>query len=276
MDRLHVPYSDPDAVDRILAGPTNRRALATFRLLVDLHDSLAWATLLLLSPGIGQGFREYIYERARATHVQFGQELLNSCFVEEFPGAPASAPRAGAVIRDIVAWLAEHAVPDEMPEGGWGHWMVAMAGGPVLPHPTGECVDLLHALDVISEEGVKFVAFLSQLAPLAKDRAVAESRGVRIMTMASSKGLTARAVLVAGVENDIVPRPDGDLAEERRLLYVAMTRAREFLFCTWARSRRGPTARAGRERVRQLRRYSHFLLGGPVRSRDGLAYLRRR
>ena len=96
------------------------------------------------------------------------------------------------------------------------------------------------------------------------------------MTMTSSKGLTARAAIVAGVENDIVPRPDSDAAEERRLLYVAMTRAKEFLFCTWAARRGGPTARAGRARVRERRRPSHFFLGGPVHSQDGAAYLDRR
>jgi ATP-dependent exoDNAse (exonuclease V) beta subunit len=71
-----------------------------------------------------------------------------------------------------------------------------------------------------------------------------ESPGVRIMTMIGSKGLTVRATIIAGLEDGIVPRPDADLAEERRLLYVAMTRAKEFLLCTWAGQRRGPTERA--------------------------------
>lgn len=70
------------------------------------------------------------------------------------------------------------------------------------------------------------------VTPLGKDRALAESRGVRIMTMIGSKGLTVRATIIVGLDDGIVPRPDQDLGEERRLLYVAMTRAKDFLFGT--------------------------------------------
>jgi superfamily I DNA/RNA helicase len=111
---------------------------------------------------------------------------------------------------------------------------------------------------------------------LGKDRATAESHGVGIMTMIGSKGLTVRATIIAGCEDGIVPRPDADLGEERRLLYVAMTRAKEFLFCTWAGQRRGPTAGAGRARIRARRQHSHFFMGGPVHSQDGPAYLNHR
>ena len=69
--------------------------------------------------------------------------------------------------------------------------------------------------------------------------------GVSIMTMHSSKGLEFDHVFVAGLEDGITPftlydsegvSPDR-LAEERRLLYVAMTRARVGLYLSWARSR---------------------------------------
>ena len=96
------------------------------------------------------------------------------------------------------------------------------------------------------------------------------------MTMVGSKGLTVRATIIAGVEDSIVPMPNADVAEERRLLYVAMTRAKEFLFCTWAGQRGGPTARVGRARVRVRRQHSHFFLGGPVHSQDGVTYLEQR
>jgi superfamily I DNA/RNA helicase len=85
-----------------------------------------------------------------------------------------------------------------------------------------------------------------------------------------------RATIIAGLEDGVIPRPDQDLAEERRLLYVAMTRAKEFLFGTWAGQRRGPTARAGNPRVQIRRQHSHFFQGGPVESQDGRAYLDQR
>jgi superfamily I DNA/RNA helicase len=96
------------------------------------------------------------------------------------------------------------------------------------------------------------------------------------MTMIGSKGLTVRATIIAGLEDGIVPRPDADPDEDRRLLYVAMTRAKEFLFGTWAGRRSGPTARSGGQRARDWRQHSHLFDGGPVRSQDGRAYLRKR
>ena len=272
MDELGIHYSDPEAVEHMLAEPANRRTLATFRLLVNRRDSLAWTTLFLLAPGIGPTFCEYIYGRAREGHLQFGEALFNA-FDANFPGAPRSATRATALMRAVVAWHDAHPLPDQTPEEGWGHWIIAAASGDIVPAPTADCATLLHALDDLMEEQ-GFGRYLSQITPLGKDRALAESQGVRIMTMGGAKGLTVRATVIVGLEEGIVPRPDQDLGEERRLLYVAMTRAKEFLYCTWARRRIGPTARAGAPRIQDRRNYTSFLRGGPVNSRDGQEYLR--
>lgn len=275
LDRAHIAYSDPDAVDRMLSEPANRRVTATFRLLANDRDSLAWATLLLLTPGIGQTFCDYIYERARLAGMQFGEALF-AAYLADFPDAPRSAKRVESLILEVLEWIVTHPVPEEVPAEGWGHWIVASAGGEIVPAPSPQCAELLHALDGLVEQRQRFDQFLSQITPLAKDRAIAESRGVRIMTMIGSKGLTVRATIIAGLENDIVPRPSANPSEECRLLYVAMTRAKEFLFCTWSARRRGPTARAGRVRVRVARQHSRFFQGGPERSRDGRTYLNRR
>jgi DNA helicase-2/ATP-dependent DNA helicase PcrA len=74
-----------------------------------------------------------------------------------------------------------------------------------------------------------------------------KSEGVNIMTIHAAKGLEFDHVFVIGLEDGILPftlydESDGDetkdrLDEERRLLYVAMTRARLGLYLSWARSR---------------------------------------
>ncbi len=122
----------------------------------------------------------------------------------------------------------------------------------------------------------EFDRFLSQVTPAGKDLAASKSEGVRFMTMAASKGLTVQATVVAALEEGIMPRPNAEIAEERRLLYVAMTRARKYLFCTWARRRRGPIARSGAPNVGHYRNHSSFLRHGSVRSQDGDEYLNRR
>jgi DNA helicase II / ATP-dependent DNA helicase PcrA len=65
---------------------------------------------------------------------------------------------------------------------------------------------------------------------------------VTLMTIHAAKGLEFKAVFIIGGEDGLIPHrlseeSSCDLEEERRLFYVAMTRAKEHLFITWARSR---------------------------------------
>lgn len=56
-----------------------------------------------------------------------------------------------------------------------------------------------------------------------------EAAGVSLLTMHSAKGLEFDNVWVVGAEQGVVPHIDGLVDEERRLFYVAMTRARNHL-----------------------------------------------
>jgi DNA helicase-2/ATP-dependent DNA helicase PcrA len=66
--------------------------------------------------------------------------------------------------------------------------------------------------------------------------------GVELSTFHRSKGLEWPAVAVIGLEDGMVPIAYATtaqaVAEERRLLYVALTRAEDELWCSWARTRR--------------------------------------
>jgi DNA helicase-2/ATP-dependent DNA helicase PcrA len=68
-------------------------------------------------------------------------------------------------------------------------------------------------------------------------------QGVRLMTVHASKGLEFNALCLPGWEEGLFPMPDPEgerfdqLEEERRLAYVALTRARDHAVIYWARSR---------------------------------------
>ena len=86
--------------------------------------------------------------------------------------------------------------------------------------------------------------FLTSLA-LHTDADMVQPRveKVTLTTMHAAKGLEFPVVFVAGCEDGLVPlrregREPSDLDEERRLFYVALTRARERLYLTWSRKRR--------------------------------------
>ncbi len=270
---LDIPCADTDAIKRLLGEPANRLILEKVRLLANGEDSLAWASLLKLTPGIGTRFFDYVYENGRSSRTTFGEAFLR-LLEQRFPGAPRGSSNAATKLGlDTQRWLDAHMYEVTAQDGSWGQWIVNLADGGDLPPPSAEFKELLLALDNLVEPEVNLDRFLGQITPLGKDLALAESSGVRVMTMGGSKGLTVEATIVVGLEDGLVPRPDCDLGEERRLLYVAMTRARWYLYGTWVTRRRGPTARSGTPRVGTVRRYSHFLEGGPVESEDGVGYL---
>lgn len=72
---------------------------------------------------------------------------------------------------------------------------------------------------------------------------VKSNKGVKLMTVHASKGLEFNTVFVTGLEHGLFPHERGerltgaDAEEERRLMYVAITRAREKLFLTYASMR---------------------------------------
>jgi DNA helicase-2/ATP-dependent DNA helicase PcrA len=273
LDDQGIPCTDPEAVKRVLADPNNRWTLEALRLAENADDSIAWASILHLSEGISNAFVDRIYEVARDKGSSFSaamKELRDA----EFPDCPRpSAKKAGEVIIEISDWLQEIDPPNETPNGGWGQWIVGASGSDALRTPTDDLVELLSDLDGLDEPSQPLGRYLGQITPHGKDLATEKGVGVRVMSMASSKGLTVRATIVAAVENDIIPRPEAPIAEERRLLYVAMTRSTEFLFVTWAGTRRGPTARSGAGQANARRHHSRFLDGGPVKSESGQAYL---
>ncbi len=60
---------------------------------------------------------------------------------------------------------------------------------------------------------------------------------VNLMTIHASKGLEFPVVILAGAEDGLLPLFHADIDEERRLFYVAITRAIDMLIITWARKR---------------------------------------
>jgi uncharacterized protein (TIGR00375 family) len=69
-----------------------------------------------------------------------------------------------------------------------------------------------------------------------------ETEKVSLMTLHSSKGLEFQCAFIAGCEKGLIPyelfsTQETDNEEEKRLLYVGMTRAKSYLYLTHARSR---------------------------------------
>ena len=107
--------------------------------------------------------------------------------------------------------------------------------------------ELLNAIkeyvDNSENEDKSLGAFLQEIALLTdNDRDKDQSDNVTLMSIHSSKGLEFKQVFVVGMEEDLFPsqmmmQSREDLEEERRLFYVASTRAMEKLYLTYAITR---------------------------------------
>jgi ATP-dependent DNA helicase UvrD/PcrA len=89
------------------------------------------------------------------------------------------------------------------------------------------------------------------ISDLSRRFAAEESgRGVQLLTYHRAKGLEFEAVFLPRLEDKELPfalaRTDDEIAEERRLLYVGITRAKRYLFMSWARARDGERRKSPR------------------------------
>ncbi len=120
-------------------------------------------------------------------------------------------------------------------------------------------LDVITALELreFSLDAIADALHLNDVVPREKTK---DTTGkVQIMTIHAAKGLEFFAVFVIGAEEGIIPHErsieqSGGVEEERRLFYVAVTRAKQRLFlshCTFRSRGRGPS----RDRERSVSRF---------------------
>ncbi len=120
-------------------------------------------------------------------------------------------------------------------------------------------VELADDLDsqstALSGQGATMRAFVEHLAERAAAQHAPRVDGVTLSTIHAAKGLEWEAVYLIGVSEGLLPialaETDAAIEEERRLLYVAVTRAKTHLHASYARARR--------EGGKAVRKRSRFL-----------------
>ncbi|MBN1637734.1 MAG: UvrD-helicase domain-containing protein [Ignavibacteriales bacterium] len=100
---------------------------------------------------------------------------------------------------------------------------------------------------------------------------------INMMTVHNAKGLEFPVVFITGCEEDIFPLnnkfdPDADMEEERRLFYVALTRAKTKVIVTYSRSRYrfGEVAYQNKSRfIEEIDEEHRFNINGPTGKKAG-------
>jgi DNA helicase-2/ATP-dependent DNA helicase PcrA len=154
--------------------------------------------------------------------------------------------------------------PDPLPEAV-RHILTSMSFTPLAPGSGAEARERWESLAAIAQladdmhaerQEVSLGDFATELTQRAELGHAPVVDGVTITTMHAAKGLEWDAVFLPGLVEGMVPivyaRTPEAIDEERRLLYVAVTRAREHLYLSWAPAR-APGSRPSRERSQFLK-----------------------
>lgn len=271
-----IPATNVEEALAPLSDDIARRLIAVAHIISRRTDSLAWWAYLKLTPGISDDYVRAVADDAMASGESFAQRLMRCGDYPPAEGSQASHRRVLEAITGVLAILdevdVEHVAPSDE---GWATWLLEL-GEQLQFTVLGEFAELARAVGrvVPQEDGLAY--FLSQLEPVSKDNAL-RTDGVAIMTMTRSKGLTFRAAIIMGVEEGVIPSPRAASEdEERRLLYVGITRAREWCYLTMASTRYGPTGYSGRPNPGASRGRCPLLqpLGPAFQPQPGNDYLR--
>ena len=263
-----IQITNSDWIKNALKESEVRRLVAFGRLIADPSDSLAWMGLLHETLGIGGVTLMRIYGFACEEKISFGEAIEKGRHTEFEFLKNASRVKVVAAVREIDAALSDLRGEHQgarLDERGWGGWLVEHARKDSLSEDAVtilEGVGELVAESATSGHDAGIGGFINQLQPLALDLANAQDGAVRLMSMRKSKGLTVNTAILMAVDDDTIPLPSGDEDEERRILYVAMTRASECCIITTATRRRGATAWIGSANKSQRQR-TRFLQGLP-------------
>ena len=219
-----------------------KHALAYLRLMANSDDDGALLRVINFpTRGIGARTIESIQSNARLSHCSLWQATCSG------------GGRSGAALANFVSLIerlrsetAEMTLPDTVEH------MLDHSGLRAYYQAEKEGEERLENLNELTNAAVNYLAeaedrsltgFLAHASLEAGDhQAEAGQEALQLMTVHAAKGLEFHAVFVSGLEEGLFPHensamdPSG-LEEERRLMYVAITRARRKLYLTLSQSR---------------------------------------
>jgi DNA helicase-2/ATP-dependent DNA helicase PcrA len=253
--RLRIPYLVVGGV-----GFYERRevkdVLAYLRLVANPRDGVAFRRIVNVPPrGIGAKTLDEIDRVARERATSAWEA---ASFLVDGAALPARALVPLGRFRETIETLREEGLeaPGGRPRLGLRSLVERVLelsgyGAALAREDSQESQDRLENLAELIAAAADFEArepqaglagFLDRAALLSETDRLRDDVPVLLMTLHSAKGLEFESVFVVGLEEGLLPHSRSltsafGLEEERRLCYVGMTRARDALHLSWARSR---------------------------------------
>jgi len=227
--RMVVNPKDEEAFKRIINYPTRGIGNTTVGKVIDtanLHNVSLWEIInepLRYNLNVNAGTAKKLKDFADMINV----------FIEGLDNLSAYEI-AIRIVKE--SGIAREAYQDQTPEG--------MSRQENLQELLGGIHEFVETRREEGEENIRLIDFLSEVSLLSDQDTDKEENNekVTMMTIHAAKGLEFKNVFIVGLEEDLFPsamaksEPRG-LEEERRLFYVAITRAEQFCMISYAKSR---------------------------------------
>jgi len=251
--RSGLPYKVVGGV-RFYERREVRDLLAYLRLVANPDDEVSLRRVLNTPRrGIGDRAEEYVAALANRDKISFAAALARP---DDVPGLPNRSARAIEGFNDLITGL--RAMSDGgSPVGDIAEAVLDRTGYVAELQASSDLQDasrienLTELVSVAREfdarnPGGTLLEFLEQVSLVADADEIPEGEDhggmVTLMTLHTAKGLEFPVVFLTGLEENVFPHErsmgdDRELAEERRLAYVGITRAMERLYVTRASTR---------------------------------------
>lgn len=232
-------------------------AIAYFRLAINPDDDEALKRIVNYpARGIGETTMNKLMRSAMTRNISIWQAI--NTLHEENPGLNSGTVKKldafASLIDGFVELNATNAPADEMAEAIINRsQLMAVLMSDRTPESISKRENLAELLNGAkqfvsqrTEEGVTEVSLGDFMAEISlatdQDSDTASEERITLMTVHAAKGLEFNNVFIVGVEEDLLPSSmsqssAAEIEEERRLLYVALTRARNYCMMSYASSR---------------------------------------
>jgi DNA helicase-2/ATP-dependent DNA helicase PcrA len=223
-----------------------RDALAYLRVIAQPADDLAFERIVNVPKrGLGDKAVAKIHSLARAQGVPLVQAAAQILDTDEL--TPQARRALGNLVGDFARWKARL---NELPHGELARLVLDESGYTAMLQAdrSAESAGRLENLAELTramEDYETLGAFLEHVSLVMENDAERDAEKVTIMTIHAAKGLEFGTVFLAGWEEGVFPSQrsldeggNASLEEERRLAYVAITRARRKCFIFHAANRR--------------------------------------